>query len=221
MMTVYMSVGILVVLLVVGLGIFRWQQNQRIAAAYATPSPAPTTSGAPAPVQLVDGTSIGKALIATTKQSGDTPKGGHGQTIDGITCGAMEYATLHLHPHLSIFYNGMQVQVPALVGVTPTNSGGCLYWIHTHDATGLIHVEAPQLAPTGGTDYNLGMFFDIWGQELSSNSVAGLKGPVTVYVNGAKYDGDARLIPLKAHSQITLEVGKIVPPPVYLFPANE
>jgi hypothetical protein len=221
MRMVYIVVGALVVLLVAALGVFRWQQNQKIAAAYATPSPAPSSSKGPAPIQIVDGTAIGKVMIAAAKQSADTPKGGHGQAVDGIECATSEYATLHVHPHLALFYKGTQVQIPALVGISPTSGGGCLYWLHTHDATGLIHVEAPQLSPTGGTDYNLGMFFDIWGQTLNATNVAGLSGPVTAFLNGEKFSGDPRLIPLKSHNQITLEVGKVVTPPVYSFPPNE
>jgi hypothetical protein len=112
------------------------------------------------------------------------------------------------------------VQVPQYIGITPIG-GGCLYWIHTHDASGIIHVEAPTLAPEGGTSYNLGMLFDIWGQDLSASDVAGLHGPVTAFVNGLKYDGDLHQIPLSSHNQITLEVGKVVTPPNYLFPPNE
>lgn len=221
MTAIYIGVGVFVVLIVLGLGAFRWSQQQRLNAAYATPKPIPTASGAQAPIQLVDGIAMGTKMIATSKQGTDTPKGGVGQPVDGISCGAMEYATLHVHPHLAIFFNGKQVQVPQYIGIVQQGNGGCLYWIHTHDASGIIHVEAPTLAPPGGSGYTLGMLFDIWGQALTPTNVAGLNGPVTAYVNGLKYDGDMREIPLMSHNQITLEVGKVVPPPTYLFPPNE
>lgn len=221
MMPVYIAIGVVVVLIVGGLAYFRWTQQKAIDAAYATPSPVPTTSGGPAPIQLIDGTAIGKIMIPVGKQSADTAKGGTGQTIDGIPCAGMEYATLHIHPHLAIFDNGVQVQVPRMIGAAPTAQGGCLYWVHNHDASGLIHIEAPVLAPPGASGFTLGIFFDIWGQPLTRDNVAGIRGPVTAYVNGVKYDGDPRLIPLTAHAQITLEVGKVVPPPVYAFPPNE
>ena len=48
------------------------------------------------------------------------------------------------------------------------------------------------------------MLFDIWGQPLQREDVAGIVGPVTAYVNGTKYDGDLRAIPLGAHQQIVL-----------------
>ncbi len=222
MMTIYIALAVVVVLIVAGFGIMRWQQNNALNAAYATPSPEPSASGGPTPIPLEDGTAIGKAMIAVSKAGADTKSGGQGQPVDGITCAGQEYVTLHVHSHLSIFYRGQQVQVPRLIGAAAVPPQGCLYWIHTHDATGIIHVEAPQLAPPGGSEYNLGILFDIWGQPLTRDDIAGLKGPVTAYVNGQRYDGDLRMIPLRAHQQIALEVGTpVVPPPNYSFPPNE
>jgi hypothetical protein len=222
MTAIYVGFAVVVVAIVAVLLIVRWEQQRRIDAAYATASPVATASGGPAPIPLIDGTAIGKALIkGGGKVLADTPKGGQGQDVDGVTCGA-EYSTLHVHPHLAIFYKGTQVQVPALIGAAPKGPQECLYWIHTHDASGIIHVEAPQLAPPGGSGYTLGLLFAIWGQPLERNNVAGLTGPVTAYINGVKYDGDLDVIPLVAHQQITLEVGTpLKAPPNYEFPPNE
>jgi hypothetical protein len=83
----------------------------------------------------------------------------------------------------------------------------------------VIHIEAPDLSPPQGVPFTLGMLFDIWGQPLQPDDVAGLKGDVTAYVNGQKYDGDLTAIPLRAHQQIVLEIGApLVPPPNYTFP---
>jgi hypothetical protein len=66
------------------------------------------------------------------------------------------------------------------------------------------------------------MFFDIWGEPLSSNQVGPFKGPVTAYVNSQPYTGDLRAIPLRSHQRITLEVGQpVVPPPTYLLPPGD
>ncbi len=222
MAPIYIGLAALVIIIVGAFGIFRWQQNRALTAAYATPTPVTTASTGPSPIPLADGVPLGKALIKTGKVGADTPQGGHGQTVDGVPCATQEYAVLHVHPHLALFYNGTQAQIPRLIGGAPSPGGGCLYWVHTHDASGIIHVEAPQLAPPGGSDFNLGILFDIWGQPLTRDNVAGLKGPVTAYVNGVKYDGDLRLISLKSHQLITLEVGTpLVPPPNYSFPPND
>lgn len=220
MRPVYIGVGIAIVALVLAFAGFNWWQKRTIAQAYATPTPGPNASAKP--IQITDGEKLG---LATFKgKFPDTPMGGHGQTVDGVGCGSMEYSTLHVHTHLALFANGKQIQIPALLGFAPNAvpSLSCLYWIHTHDPSGIIHLEAPDLAPPQGGAYNLGMVFDIWGQPLASNVVATFKGPVTAYVNGEKYDGDPRTIPLGSHQQIVLEVGTpVVPPPNYAFPPND
>lgn len=218
MTAIYIGIGIAVVALVVIFAGFNWWQKRQVQQAYATPTPGPNASAKP--IQLHDGEKLGMAYFKG--KFPDTPQGGHGRPIDGIGCGAMEYATLHVHTHLAIFYNGKQIQVPQYVGFAPNPTGGCLYWLHTHDASGIIHVEAPDISPPQGGPYTLGMFFDVWGQPLQPDEVAGMTGTVTAYVNGQKYDGDLRSIPLGSHQSIVLEVGTpLVPPPNYIFPPND
>ncbi len=219
----YIGVAVLIVAIMLIFGFMRWQQNRAMEAAVATPTPAAVPSGQPtkAPIQLVDGSAVGKAFFKASPAGGDTAKGGHGQAVDNITCAGMEYATLHVHSHIAIFDNGVQIQIPKLIGGTQTPTGGCLYWVHTHDASGIIHIESPVLAPDGQSGFTLGNLFDIWGESLSNDNVAGISGPVTIYVNGVKYDGDPKAIPLGSHQQIVLEVGKLVPAPVYAFPPTE
>jgi hypothetical protein len=174
----------------------------------------------PAPIPLVQGTQVG----ATKFEPGDTSSGGHGQTIDGIEGSSREMLQVHVHAHLSLFLNGEQIAIPYGIGIVQpfqvnngfVGMGSGIYWLHTHDATGIIHVESPD-----NRTYRLGQFFDIWGQTLNAREVAGLKGAVRAYVDGKRYSGDPRAIVLSAHTQITLEVGApFVPPPVYVFPAG-
>jgi hypothetical protein len=224
MLPVYITAGAIIVIVIGAVFFIKWQQQNAIVAETSTPTPAPSTSGAPAtkPVQLADGMTLGVPMIkgASRSDEPDTKSGGLGQPIDGITCGGMEYGTLHVHTHIAIFYKGKQVQIPRLIGGAQVP--GCLYWIHTHFMDGIIHVESPVIAPEGSAGFDLGMFFDIWGQPLTRDDVAGLKGDVIAYVNGAPYDGELRLIPLKSHQQIVLEIGSpTVPPPNYIFPPND
>ena len=172
----------------------------------------------PVPITLVQGTQVG-----TTKfEPGDTFSGGHGQTIDGIEGSSREMLQVHVHAHLSLFEKGAQIAIPYGIGIVRpfqvnngfVGMGNGIYWLHTHDATGIIHVESPD-----SRTYTLGQFFDIWGQTLNAQEVAGLKGTVRAYVDGKRYTGDPRSIPLGAHTQITLQVGApFVPPPAYVFP---
>ena len=174
----------------------------------------PGAAATPAPqgTPIIQGTTIGKAVFADS----DTASGGRGQTVDGVQCNVQEMLAKHQHVHLTLFFNGVQAALPQYIGIVmkPKNQG-CLYWLHTHDATGLIHIESPE--PNGA--YTLGQFFAIWGQELAPDDIAGRTGEVHAYVNGMAYQGDLRAIPLAPRSEITLEVGKpVVTPPLYVFP---
>jgi hypothetical protein len=215
MLPIYLGACALILVVIVVFGGMQLQRKLAYDAATATPSPGPNASAKP--VALVDGGAVGAAFF----KPANTSSGGSGQPVDGIGCAAMEGQGLHIHTHLALFNHGKQIQVPRLIGFTANSAlpGGCLYWIHTHDTSGIIHVEAPDVQAPGGGRYTLGMLFDIWGEPLGPDGVAGFKGPVTAYVNGAKFDGDLRTIPLMSHQQITLEVGSpIVPPPNYAFP---
>ena len=172
------------------------------------------------PIQIVQAIQIG----ATKFDPGDTPTGGHGQTIDGIEGSSREMLQVHVHAHLSLFYKGQQIAIPYGIGIVQpfqvkngfVGMGAGIYWLHTHDATGIIHVESPD-----SRTYTLGQFFDIWGQSLDGHNVAGLTGTVRAFVDGKSFTGNPRDIVLGAHTQITLEVGApFVTPPVYAFPAG-
>jgi hypothetical protein len=227
MFPIYVGGGILLLLIIAVFMFLHWRQQAAVTDAYATPTPGASAAATSAPIQLADGETLGTPMIGggVSKVLPDTKNGGLGQPIDGIECGGMEYSTLHIHTHLSIYYHGKAVQVPRLLGAASANAQnpqGCLYWIHTHAPDGIIHVESPVLAPTGSAGFDLGMLFDIWGQPLSTTDVAGLKGPVVAYVNGTVYTGDLKLIPLRSHQQIVLEIGTpTVPPPNYAFPPND
>jgi len=182
--------------------------------------PGAVTQRASAPLPLVQGTQVGLAMF----EPGDTPQGGNGQPVDGIEGSSQEMLKVHVHAHLALFDKGQQIAIPYGIGIVKpfqvnngfVGVGRGIYWLHTHDATGIIHVESPD-----ERRYTLGQFFDIWGQPLTAKDVAGLKGAVHAFVDGKPYAGDPRGIVLGAHTQITLEVGTpVVPPPVYAFPAG-
>jgi hypothetical protein len=150
----------------------------------------------------------------------------NGRQIDGITCQAGEQVLFHIHAHLTIFVRGVARQVPAGIGIAPpyqveaTPQGAfvagasCFMWLHTHAADGIIHTESPI-----DRTYTLGDFFDIWGQPLNREQVGPAHGPVTALLNARVFIGNPRSIPLLAHAQIQLEVGKpLVAPEQIAFP---
>jgi hypothetical protein len=145
-----------------------------------------------------------------------------GDTVAGIPCGSTEMTTVHYHANLQVYVNGQQQQVPAGVGIvepdsvtqqqyahlTSNGTTACLYYLHTHDASGIIHIESP----TNDT-YKLGQFFQIWGQQLNKTQVMTDKVDAThqlkvviIDANGNKttYTGDPSQITLHAHDTIYL-----------------
>ncbi len=226
---IYIALGIVIVLVFAGFaisnGIARHKHDRAAAFDLATPTPGPKSTSKP--IQLRDLEPIGKPTgfpipdVHKMKLS-DTAAGGQGQPVDGIPCENMEVGVLHIHSHLTLIYNGTQVQVPEYIGFAPSANGGCLYWLHTHGPDGIIHVEAGDVSAPAGGPYTLGMFFDIWGQPLSRTQIGPFKGDVTAFVNGVPYAGTLGAIPLRAHQRITLEVGNpVVPPPNYALPPSD
>src|SRR3989442_8203223 len=141
-------------------------------------------------------------------------RGPAGTAEAAIPCSGQEMSAEHIHAHLQVYVRGQQRVVPANIGLRPT----CLFWLHTHDATGLIHVEAG----AGGT-YTLGQFFGVWGQPLSGTELLGERArageEVRVLLNGQPNAGDPRSVPLRSHEEIVLELGPPYPPTTaFTFP---
>ncbi len=109
--------------------------------------------------------------------------------------------TEHIHAHLDIVYDGKNVTVPANIGMVQTSGILlCIYWLHTHDDSGLIHIEAP------GGNFTLADFFAVWGEPLSGTRVGPYHGEVSANVNGAPYTGAPQSIPLADGETIVLNV---------------
>jgi hypothetical protein len=126
--------------------------------------------------------------------------------IDGIQCNTIEQLLFHIHAHLDVFVNGQLIYIPPQIGIIPDK---CIYWLHTHDEKGIIHIESPIKR-----DFTLGQFFDIWSKKLNNSSsdfanIFGGKSTPDVYVNGQKVTGvNYREIKLHAHDEIALIYGK-------------
>jgi hypothetical protein len=122
--------------------------------------------------------------------------------------------------HIDIFINGQRYTIPSQVGIIPER---CLYWLHTHDDSGIIHIESPV-----AKDYTLGQFFDIWNKKFNNsqifdNVVNGKNNnTLSVYVNGQKVSNGAnyRDIKLNEHDQIAIVYGRAPTsiPTKYEFP---
>jgi len=120
------------------------------------------------------------------------------QKIDGIECNQMEQAVFHIHAHLDLYVNGQHRTIPALIGIIPNS---CLYWLHTHDPTGIIHIEAPEYKT-----FTLGQFLDIWSKSFKDTGIPS-GTPTKAYVNGKEFTGEYREILINAHDEIVLVYG--------------
>ena len=90
-------------------------------------------------------------------------------------CLGYEPVTLHVHPWLQIKISGQEVTIPAFVGiVNPGGSNTCFEPLHTHDASGIIHVEASDV----NSQYTLGDFFTIWDETYYSVTISGTQHPI-------------------------------------------
>ncbi len=144
-----------------------------------------------------------------------------GQPVANIRCDSNEQFATHYHAHLDIIYKGNPVSVPASIGIGST----CLYWTHTHDTTGVIHIEAPKDA--ANRKFLLGDFFKVWNQPLSKSQVATLKvgegEQMKVWVDGQPYQGDPSKIELHSKQQIVIEIGPPFtdPPPTFTWDPNQ
>ncbi|MGB8346065.1 MAG: hypothetical protein WCD86_14355 [Ktedonobacteraceae bacterium] len=120
--------------------------------------------------------------------------------VDGVYCDASEQLAYHIHVHASIYINGKQSLIPQDTGIAP--DGSCYYWLHTHDTSGVIHIESPTQHI-----YTFGNFLDEWSAHFSSLGYPAELDFTTgwqVWVNGKPYTGSFRNIPLNAHSLITM-----------------
>ena len=203
------QIAVVVGVLLVGIGVL---VGLLVSAPGSGPAKASTTSipaapGGPERIPLEAGPPLAPASTAAT-----------GQTVDGIECNSTEQAVYHVHTHLSVFVDGTARPVPAGIGIvlplvqsTPNGAflvaSHCYYWLHVHAQDGVIHIESPT-----EQRYTLGQFFDLWQQPLSSTQVGPASGTVTAFVNGRRFAGDPRAIPLGSREVIQLDVGTPVAP---------
>ncbi|GIF46027.1 hypothetical protein DFJ67_5459 [Asanoa ferruginea] len=139
----------------------------------------------------------------------------------GLPMLGTEGTTEHIHAHVDVVVNGQPVVVPAGIGIDEAT--GELSPLHTHDTSGVIHVESPVQA-----DFSLGQVFTEWQVSLSGDHIGGLKAgngeELHAYVNGKPYQGDPAAILLHAHDEIALVYGTAAqqanPPASFTFPAG-
>ncbi|HET9095587.1 MAG TPA: hypothetical protein VFN37_02910 [Candidatus Baltobacteraceae bacterium] len=143
-----------------------------------------------------------------TNHAGDAATGNNG---NGDSCDSSMTSEptqgFHSHAFVGIFYNGTELGLPQAIGMenpveptkgTPSHqydyneveNASCMFHVHTHDYSGLVHVEVPE-QPFDSTYQslpayaNLQTLVDIWGGTLSARGLTAgansLSGPVSIY----------------------------------------
>ncbi len=154
---------------------------------------------------------LGAVFVAFVALKGSSSKAI--DTVDGVECQAGEQLQYHVHAALEILVDGQPVAVPADTGIR----SNCIFWLHTHDNTGTLHIEAPETR-----DFTLGQFFAVWGQPLSAtqllSSTVDASHKITATVNGTPFTGDPASILLADRETIVLQFGPpFGTPPKSLF----
>lgn len=123
---------------------------------------------------------------------------------------------MHIHPTLKIVVEGNSVTIAANIGISSAlykNHDLDTYGmknprmspLHTHDLSGVIHVESTQIR-----DYTLGEFFDVWGVTFTDSCIMdkcndGTK-TVRMFVDGQP-NAEFRNHVLRDGEQISVEYG--------------
>lgn len=115
----------------------------------------------------------------------------------------------HSHPRLSVFADGKPVPVPANIGIDPARDGMDMAGLHTHDDSGVIHVE-------GMSEATLGQFFEIWGVPFSESRLgpyrAASEKNVRMWVDGERSPAFGEL-DLAEGQRIVVSFGTAEAPP--------
>lgn len=111
----------------------------------------------------------------------------------------------HVHQLLHVYVDGLLVPVPANIGVDRRQ--GVASALHTHDSTGVIHMEADK--PFRAT---LGDLFTVWGLRLGPASLGGLEAsgdrPLQVFANGRRLADPAAHV-LRKNDNIVVAYGSM------------
>jgi hypothetical protein len=151
---------------------------------------------------------IAAAATSHTPTGWELNRTGGGDRIKaaGLSVLNTEGSAEHYHAHLDVFADGKAMSVPADLGFELNAAGAPagISALHSHDESGIIHIEAP----TVGATYTLGQFLTEWGVLDGTDKTPGTAHSSTdgwsVAVNGAKVDGKITDVVLKAHDEIVL-----------------
>jgi len=124
--------------------------------------------------------------------------------ISGITCDKVEHLVYHNHTKLIINIQNETHNIPAGIGIIPNN---CIFWLHTHDDSGIIHIESPIK-----TAFSLDQFFKVWDnfdnssfiENISKNDIVANVSMISENSSQSKSDNYKNII-LENNAIITID----------------
>ena len=126
------------------------------------------------------------------------------QRLDALGLPGLNEQIFHIHALLHVYINGKPVTVPANIGLN--GSTGPFSSIHTHDTSGLVHMEADRTYP-----FTIGQFFAVWGVKFSNDQIGPYKSTgdkkLGVYVNGKQVSDPVNYV-MHDHDNIVVGYGK-------------
>jgi hypothetical protein len=127
----------------------------------------------------------------------------------GVPFGPQETLVYHIHDLVQIYIDGKPTTIPPGIGINSvgTQAEQFISAIHTHDASGIVHIESPTKR-----EYTLGQFFTIWGVQLTPTCLgteycnSGNK-QLRVFYDGVPYTKDPAGILFSQHHDIVVTFG--------------
>ncbi len=176
---------------------------------------------------VLDGKPTASVASSSSPSAGSTQWAAPADVESGVAAAGLQMLTaegtaLHIHQHLSVTVDGSPVVVPAELGIDVARQR--ISPIHTHDESGIIHVESPTVQT-----FTLGQVFDEWQQKLGPGQVGAYRDgsdgqTATVFVKGKATAGDPRSIELTSHEDVDIVVAKkgtaVAAPPAFSWPAG-
>jgi hypothetical protein len=166
-----------------------------------------TSGGSSSSSSATNGNSVPPAAevgVQTTPPPWDPEYDHLSERLQALGLPGLNEQIFHIHALLHVYVNGKPVTVPANIGLKePT---GPFSPIHTHDTSGIVHMEADEEYP-----FTIGEFFAVWGVKFSNDQLGPYKSKgdeqLTVYVNGKKVSDPVNYV-MKEHDVISVGYGK-------------
>jgi hypothetical protein len=115
-----------------------------------------------------------------------------------------EGTTMHEHANVQIFVHGKEERIPTDVGINP--SAGTIQSIHTHDDTGLVHLESSE-----SREFTLGDFFGVWGVRFTPSCLGAYcnegDNRLQVFLDGEEVTDDLQDVQLDDQTVIVVTYG--------------